>query len=171
MRGENYLSPASFWFHKHITFKETSNFSCMLHHIAQVQHEGQLQAATILSSTQPHMRKSHPIISLSPPIHSCIHNSDLIKHVVVKGPSRDPVRGKRKIKSCRKIRKRIHKKARVSVHPATIQTITSITFGPLWCGVFFFPLFLSIEGRSITFRFIGGTMQEGNRSVDQERLW
>jgi hypothetical protein len=30
------------------------------------------------------MRKYHPIISLPPPIHSCIHSSDLIKHVVVK---------------------------------------------------------------------------------------
>jgi hypothetical protein len=39
---------------------------------------------------------------------------------------------------------------------------------PLILSCFFF---LSIESRSIPIRFIVRTMQEGNRSVDQERLW
>jgi hypothetical protein len=77
------------------------------------------------------MRKSHPIISLPPPIHPYIHSSDLIKHVAVKVRHEIRSGGKEKEKVAEKCRKRIHKKARVSVHPATIQTITSITFGPL----------------------------------------
>jgi hypothetical protein len=101
------------------------------------------------SLLQPHTRRSHPIISLPPPIHPCIHSPDLIKHVVVK--VRHEIRSWENEKSCRKGRKRIYKKARVSVHPATFQTITSITFRPLDVLSCFF--FLSIESRSITFRF------------------
>jgi len=100
------------------------------------------------SLLQPHTRRSHPIISLPPPMHPCIHSPDLIKHVVIK--VRHEIQSWENEKKLQKRQKAYLQESKGICASSHIPD-HYITFRPLDVLSCFF--FLSIESRSITFRF------------------
>ena len=120
------------------------------------------------SLLQPHTRRSHPIISLPPPIHPCIHIPDLIKHVVVK--VRHEIRSWENEKKVAEKAESVftRKQGYLCIQPHS-RPLHPLHSAPLmFCRVFSsFPL----RADPLHSVLIVRTMQEGNRLVDQERLW